>query len=219
MDAKTGPGTLPKHRIYSDLREAILSMAIRPGESLVEATVARRYGVSRTPVREALGLLVKEGLVEGIARKGYFVSTLSLEEALEAYHIRLLLEPEAAALAAPRINEHDLEILHAIDSNYFSGERSFEVANLEWHTVIAAASGNRRLARLIRGLLDEMRRIVLFDPYMQSPPDAREHQIVTAALIKRDPGDAATAMRTHVESARSRVLERFQVGRSAAGRS
>lgn len=217
MDARTGLITLPKHRIYSDLREAILSMAIRPGESLVEATVAQRYGVSRTPVREALGLLVKEGLVEGIARKGYFVSTPSLEEALESYHIRLLIEPETAALAAQRITDHDLQILHEIDSNYFSGERSIEVENLEWHTLIATASGNRRLARLVRGLLDEMRRIVLFDPYMHSPPDAREHQLVTAAIMKRDPNGAAAAMRTHIESGRSRILERFQVGRAGVG--
>ncbi|MHB0885605.1 MAG: GntR family transcriptional regulator [Bacillota bacterium] len=203
---------LPKHRIYGDLREAILSMEYRPGQHLVETSVAEQYGVSRTPVREALGLLVKEGLVEAIPRKGYLVTALSLEEALESYHVRLLLEPETAARAADRISEKDLEALTEIDARYFDGNKSIEVMNLRWHTLIAEASGNRRLARLVRSLLDEMRRVVLLDPFMHSPPDAGEHQAVTAAIVAHDPERAAAAMRAHIQSGRSRILARFHVG-------
>jgi len=210
VKVQTVQAKLPKDRIYSDLREAILSMELQPGQSLVEATVAERYGVSRTPAREALGLLVKEGLVEAVPRKGYFVTGLSLEEVLESYHVRLLLEPEAAALAAERITQRDLDSLIEIDANYLRSAKSIEVMNLEWHTTIAQASGNRRLARLVRSLLDEMRRVVLLDPYMHAPPDAGEHQVVTAAIAARDPGRAAQTMRAHIESGRSRILGRFQ---------
>lgn len=213
MKVQANQSRLPKHRIYSDLREAILSMRLRPGEPLVESAVAEDYGVSRTPAREALGLLAKEGLVEAIPRRGYFVTSLSLEEALESYHVRLLLEPEAAALAAGRITDRDLATIQEIDAHYFDGGRSIEVLNFQWHTTIAEASGNHRLAHLIKSLMDDMRRVVLLDPYMHSPPNAEEHQVVTKAIARREPKEAAEAMRAHIETSRSRILERFQVGR------
>src|ERR1700680_1749710 len=101
-------------RIYSDLRTELVSLRRRPGEAISEAEIALSYGVSRTPVREAILKLSDEGLVEIFPQSGIFVSRIPLAALPEAIIIRKALEETTARLAAERATSSQILILHAI---------------------------------------------------------------------------------------------------------
>src|ERR1700694_2487601 len=101
-------------RIYSDLRTELVSLQRRPGEAVSEAEIALSYGVSRTPVREAILKLSDEGLLEIFPQSGIFVSRIPLAALPEAIIIRKALEATTAQLAAERAAARQILILHAI---------------------------------------------------------------------------------------------------------
>ncbi len=218
--------TAKKNRIYCGLKETIITNVLKPGQIVNEADIAREYGVSKTPAREALHELAYEGYISPLARTGYMVTHISLQDIQEGYHLRQVLEVEAAGLAATRIGEEiaTLEktaadsVLVAQPGNgklrtneESSLDNGFQL-NREFHLIIARASGNNRLARLIEQLLDEMQRIIAFDPYMVLPSatvDISEHLNIIVALKTRDEEEARAAMKNHIDKAHARVLERF----------
>lgn len=199
--------TSKKNEVYFALKQAIISGAIPPGMMVNESELAQRYSVSRTPVREALILLGQEGFVESLPRAGYLVTQLTVSEVQESFHLREVLEVEGARLAANSITEpeilglekHILGIPPEINPGY----------NREFHMIIARASRNRRLARLVEQLLDEMDRILIFDPQMAGPAQPDEHQVIITAMRAHNPDDAQDAMRAHIRAVKTRVLERF----------
>jgi DNA-binding GntR family transcriptional regulator len=201
--------------LYQQVREKIVSGEIKPGAILTEAELADEYGVSKTPVREALVLLGHEGFVESMPRIGHVVATFTVQDVLETFHLRSVLEAEAAGLAAERITEEGIAALlknsreesglseRADEESFY--ERANEL-NTEFHHVIARASGNRRLAELIRRLMEDMRRMLAFDPRFVEP---RQHMEIIEALKQRDRAKAEQAMKRHVEETKSRLLDRF----------
>jgi DNA-binding GntR family transcriptional regulator len=202
-----------KERVYRDIKASILSSELRADDPIIESEVASRYGISRTPVREALSRLIDEGFIEVVPRKGYFVSRISLQDVLESCSLRLLLEPEAARLAAPRATD---ELIESLEIN-IKKHRQHPTAELnrEFHVLIARASGNRRLARMIERLLDEIQRVAYLDPYMVHPPGEEafaEHQDVIDALANRDDVAAAESMRRGLERSQVRILDSVGYG-------
>lgn len=196
-----------KEEIYRDVKASILSGELRPDDPVIESEVAARYGISRTPVREALARLTDEGLIEVVPRKGYFVARVTLQDVLEACQLRLLLEPEAARLAALRATDELIETLE-VNMKKHRQHPSAEL-NYEFHILIARSSGNRRLARMIERLLDEVQRVAYLDPYMFHPPGERayeEHQTVIEALANRDDVAAEQNMRCGLEKSQERIL-------------
>src|SRR3954468_19019276 len=101
-------------RIYSDLRVELVSLQRRPGEVISEAQIALSYGVSRTPVREAILKLADEGLLEIFPQSGIFVSRIPMAALPEAIIIRRALEETTARLAAERVTASQILMLHAI---------------------------------------------------------------------------------------------------------
>src|SRR5438445_603484 len=95
-------------RVYQDLKRDIMTCALRPGAEVYEGQLAERYGVSKTPIREALNTLRQEGYVRVLPRRGYVVAPVSVEDVQEVFHVRLLLEPSAAELAAQRVSGEQL---------------------------------------------------------------------------------------------------------------
>jgi DNA-binding GntR family transcriptional regulator len=201
--------------LYQQVREKIVSGEIKPGAILTEAELAHEYGVSRTPVREALVLLGHEGFVESMPRIGHMVATFTVQDVLETFHLRSILEAEAAGLAAERITEEGIAALlknsnqeselseRAHEDGFY--ERANEL-NMEFHQVIARASGNRRLADLIKRMMEDMRRMLAFDPRFVEP---RQHEEIIEALKQGDRAKAEQAMTRHVEETKSRLLDRF----------
>jgi DNA-binding GntR family transcriptional regulator len=201
--------------LYQQVREKIVSGEIKPGAILTEAGLADEYGVSKAPVREALVLLGHEGFVEPIPRVGHVVAAFTVQDVLETFHLRSILEAEAAGLAAERITEEGIAALLKNSNEEFAlSERAHEDGfyesayelNMEFHQLIARASGNRRLADLIKRLMDDMRRMLAFDPRSVTP---RQHMEIIEALKHRDRAKAEQAMKRHMEETKSRLLDRF----------
>lgn len=201
--------------LYQQVREKIVCGEIKPGAILTEAELADEYGVSKTPVREALVLLGHEGFVESMPRIGHVVATFTVQDVLETFHLRSILEPEAASLAAERITEEGIAALlknsdeesalseRAREDDFY--ERAYEL-NMEFHQQIARASGNGRLADLVKRLMEDMRRMLAFDPRFVEP---QQHIEIIEALKHRDRAEAERAMKRHLEETKSRLLDRF----------
>lgn len=196
-----------RDEVYGAIRENIINGSFGPGDLLKERELAEIYGMSKTPVREALSLLQQENLVEAIPRAGYMVTHITMRDVQEAYHLRLVLEIEAIRLATERITEEEIKALEE-RADASSGDE-MHVSNREFHIIIARASGNSRLADLIEQLLDEMDRMMALDPHIFAPTGPYEHSTIVGALKNGDAGLAQEAMRKHVEEACRRVLERF----------
>jgi len=109
-------GSSLAERAYTSLKRDIIRCRLRPGEVIVEAWLAAEYGMSKTPVREAINLLRREGLVVVIPRRGTFVKSTDVSDIQDTYRLRLLLEPEAAVLASRRGTMDDFKRLDALSA-------------------------------------------------------------------------------------------------------
>lgn len=98
-----------RERILETIRDAILKGSLKPGEKVAEPELAERFGISRTPIREAFRQLESEGYLTVIPRKGAVVAALSEKDVDEFYAIKSILEGYAAELAATRLSEKDIE--------------------------------------------------------------------------------------------------------------
>ena len=101
-------------RVYRILKERILMCDYPPGSSLNEGRLAEQLEVSKTPIREALAMLVHEGFVEVLPRQGYRVTDLTIADVQEIFNLRLLLEPAAAGMAAEHATAEQLQALRAL---------------------------------------------------------------------------------------------------------
>lgn len=201
-------------RIYRALKEAIITCELRPGEMVHENVLATEYGVSKSPVRDALHMLRQEGYVEVEGRRGYIVSTVSLKDVQDVYQLRLILEPPAAALAAGKAEEEQLQEIAALSSiEYDFGDhdsyREFLAANRNFHTAVARASGNPRLAEVVERLLEEMERFfhLGLDLRDSSGEMAHEHQDLVDALKAGRPDEAESITRDQIVMSRKRVID------------
>jgi DNA-binding GntR family transcriptional regulator len=192
--------------VYEQLRRAIVEGRIRPNERLVEADLAKRLNVSRTPVRESMPQLVADGLVISL-RRGWVVREHSPQEIQDIFEVRAALEGYAARLAAERATESQLQEIVGIHESYVTAleesSRGHLIAhNDDFHNAVIAASGNARLAEQIQRNSDFyfVHRIGGF----LSDDDVRTsiagHQELVDALVARDPERAE-------DVARLRVLE------------
>jgi DNA-binding GntR family transcriptional regulator len=193
------------HEIYARLKSEILRGTIEPGSLLSESKLARRFGVSRTPVREALSLLASDGLITTLPQRGHLVRTISLYEVLDAFRVREILEVEAAGLAVHRISDAEIAYLRELAE---AREGDLPSLNHEFHTIIARASGNRILADFIDKLLMLMRRVLLFDPHLAgwTEEGTQEALAICEALAARDEAAAREAMRTHIRNTLASIL-------------
>src|ERR671914_1369975 len=203
---------LKSHAIYVALRERILSNDIAPGTRLVMRDVANQYEASDIPVREALRMLERDGLVETAPYRGARVTTLTAKEVEETYFIRSHLESIATGLAADRITDAELaqldllmiEMRAAVDAQ--DGPR-FSALNLEFHRTIVASCGNDMLRELT---MDIWRRHSGFQRVFRMVPgrlavSQREHEGIMAALRDHDAERASRLALLHKESVRDSV--------------
>ena len=197
-----------KQQVYRALRREIRDGSLLPGDLLKERKLADLYGVSKTPVREALSLLEQENLVKAIPRAGYMVTQLALSDIQEVYQLRLALETTAIRLAVENITEQEIQKLEKIA--HTSDPDRARVYNREFHSLVAWASGNSRLARIVEHLLDEMDRWIALDVRHSSPAVLLiGHQRELQALKTKDPDAAEEAMREHIKRVYQHLSERF----------
>ena len=196
-----------RQQVYETLEELIIFGALTPGQHLVEADLAKRLGVSRIPVREALQLLQSNGWVELRQRQGAFVHRPTLQEVDEVFSVRTLLEVESARIAAKNATKESVRQLRrttkAGAKALAAGDEEAVVRlNSEFHGQVTALAGNRVLAEMI-GRLDKRIRWY-FASVARSRGEAswREHEELIDALESGDSRRAGEAMRTHAELTR-----------------
>jgi DNA-binding GntR family transcriptional regulator len=203
---------LKSHAIYRALRERILSNDIRPGTRLVMRDVANQYRASDIPVREALRMLERDGLVETAPYRGARVTTLTAKEVKETYFIRSHLESIATGLAAERITDSELtqldrlmaEMRAAVDAQ--DGPR-FSDLNHEFHHTIVAGCGNDMLRELTMEIWQRhsgFQRVFRMVPERLSISQ-REHEGIMAAVRDHDADRAARLALLHKLSVRDSV--------------
>jgi DNA-binding GntR family transcriptional regulator len=200
-------------RAYDTLKEQILSCELPPGASLNEGRLAESLAMSKTPIREALRMLAHEGFVEVLPRQGYRVTEMTLADVQEIFHLRLLLEPAAAALAAERASADQLQALRALAEDGTEVVTADDFAaliarNREFHVLLAEASGNARLAATLRHLLEEIQRLFLAGLDLRESVDEQrgEHRDLVAALLKGNHHLAHDIAVRQIESSRERVM-------------
>lgn len=195
-----------KDRLYHALRHDILTLALAPGCLLVEGALARRFRTSKTPVREALACLEQDGLVETLPRRGYLVTPVTIQDVHELFEVRAALEGAAAELAATRITGEELDRLDGLLAPLPVADRRTVRQNLDrnrdFHLVIARASRNERLARLIERTLGEMTRLIAIGY------ETGHHAEIVAALRSGDGARARATVMDHVRQTQDRVLKR-----------
>jgi DNA-binding GntR family transcriptional regulator len=214
MNAATGP-TGARHdgdSIHRELRDDILSGAVRSGEPMREVNLALRFGVSRTPVRQALGRLEQERLLDRGAR-GLFVKRVDAREVVQVYDIRIMLEAECASQAALSRDSSDLARLQGlIDRDLALAEpsdRERTVTNLEFHSALWVAAHNPVLTDLLQRLSSHL----IHTPRSTLSVGERwsealaEHAEILAAIADRDGVRAELLARRHMQRAREIRLD------------
>ncbi|MEL6555186.1 MAG: GntR family transcriptional regulator [Cyanobacteria bacterium J06621_11] len=220
-------------KTYLALRQEILSGKLVSGESLIEQTLADRFKVSRTPIREAIRQLQQEGLVESDRGGGLRVTVITIADAIHLYDCRLGLEQVAAMGACENATPAQLEDLQdcltqadladpIVDENKsgLSDSRHNNSDELEnrlhidqsFHRLLAESSGNPQLADLLEQVFSKMALLRLTTTY-QSPDVLEiwaEHERIVEAILQRDSQAAAIAVRNHLVASKARVVQALQ---------
>jgi DNA-binding GntR family transcriptional regulator len=193
---------------YRTIREQIICLDLLPGATFSEALMANSLGVSKTPIREALVRLQREGFVEVTARSGYRVSNVTLKDALDLFSVRLVLEAEAADLAAKRLSDPEalgpLKDLCTVqyDGSDSEGIRRYFRATTQFHTGVALLGGNTRLAGMLRQVIEEMERLFHVGATLSAGAgtNSSDHEELLEAIKARDPAGAKSIAISHCES-------------------
>lgn len=197
---------------YREIESMILARELEMGERLNDSHLAKRFGISRGPVREAISRLASVGLVEMVRNRGAYVRVIDLEDALEIYEIRAALERASVIHAARRMTPEVLAALRRHTDNMDECERTgdregYFTTNLDFHRTIHEAAHNQRLRDLCERLARELRlfRHLSLTTAGISESNHEHHQIVDA-LEAGDIEAAAAAMEDHVMQARLRLI-------------
>ena len=201
-------------RVYDHLRGEILEGRLEPGAELAEVALAGQLGVSRGPIREAIGRLASEGLVTVRPRRGAVVRSLSKEEFLELYQVREALELMAVKLAVPRLTDEQLEELAALNDTMAAHAERGEVAaffeaNLAFHERLLEACGNAKLEELYRQLLGQLGRYRMGSLTLRGNlrRSVTEHAAILRAAKRRDAERAAQLMAEHIRVPQRRLKQ------------
>jgi DNA-binding GntR family transcriptional regulator len=189
---------------YARLRKEILDGAFAPGAILLETVLSARYGVSRTPVREALGRLAQDGLIERSTR-GFRIKERNPEEILEIYEARIALEARSAELAARRRTDFDLaRMAHLVSERRAATDPAgFGPLNNRWHDAMRLSAHNATIADLL-ARVDSL--LLLYRPRTVTRPvddqSAQEHADIGDAIAAGDEAAAGALMSEHLRRMR-----------------
>lgn len=204
--ANAAPGALAPRALYQDvaerLRQLIFARALEPGGWIDEMKLAAEFGISRTPMREALKVLATEGLVTMKLRRGAYVTEMSREDVAQVYHLLALLESDAAATVAARASSAqlaELQSLHVQLEKQVRRRDDFFAANERFHLALLQMAGNRwalQTALDLRKVMKLNRHHSLFKQGRLSE-SLHEHAALMQAIAGRDAEAAARLMQAH----------------------
>jgi DNA-binding GntR family transcriptional regulator len=207
-------------QVYQSIKKDILKHELVPGDRVIEGDLAHRYGVSRTPIREALKRLSQDGFVKPYPNHGYTVATITVRDVQEVFKLRIMLEGEAVALATPLISESNLnqlrdtltKNLEMTQSDNSLSPIDYLASNNEFHLNVARASGNLHLVKIISHLLDESNRIIHAKINVVGKKGIEESLGVIEAMRSRDTTLASQSMQEHIQAVYDRIMNAIWAG-------
>ena len=210
MNARN-PGLLTPRALYEEvaeaLRQRIFARELKPGDWIDELKIAEEYGISRTPLREALKVLAAEGLVTMKVRRGAYVTEVSDKDLADVFHLLALLESDAVSVVAQKATDEQLKELQSLqDDLEKSGKKgvkdrdNFFAINERFHQLILSIADNRFRDQMVA----DLRKVMKLNRAQSLLKDGRiehsleEHRTIMTALAKRDAKAANKAMQAHL---------------------
>lgn len=205
---------------YLRLRHDIMTGKLMPGAIVSERELAQRYDMSKTPVREAIGQVCREGLVQRLPGRGYRISPITIKEIVDLFEMRIILETASVEKAAARPHsDRCMDMLREKAKITYNLEdedshTEFLMANREFHITIAEATGNGRIVQVLQGLFVEMERLFHLGLVIRDSSEemATEHQALVAACEDGDVQQAKAVMGQQINASKNRILEAIMGG-------
>ena len=205
-----------REKVYKAIREDVLNGRIAHGERIVEAKIAREINTSRTPVREALHMLEREGFLEVIPRVGYRLKTIEKKDLEDLCEIRIVNETLSVQWAIDHITAKELknlrENLEQSEIILNKGDAmAFVDKDAEFHEILSRASGSHRLYKLCKFLYGHMMRYRIETAKdIDTARDALSgHQLILENIINKDKEAAEKSMREHLEGVKHNIVSRL----------
>ncbi|MCL4466096.1 MAG: GntR family transcriptional regulator [Chloroflexi bacterium] len=211
-------------RVYQVLRDQILTGRLAPGSPLLVVELAARLGVSRTPVKDALNRLAAEGLVDDVARKGFFAAKIDVANIIDVFDARLMIETAAVERGITLLTPTELEEMRSLlremeqcidEQGTFIDYPLFVEKDSQFHYLIVGTAKNHHLSEVHRRLSVHLHISRLHFAtqvgHQRSADTLREHKAIVEAFSNRDLAALSKALRDHVESV-SRVFATLTAG-------
>lgn len=206
-------------QVYDLLWKRIINQQIQPGQKLSDLQLSKDFGISRTPIREALYRLVQEGIVLNQNQRGFYLITFSGQDVKEIYDLRMALEVLAVRLALPNLTQEDLdnfqvdldEVKQLISANTERAQERFLTIDRKFHKLLVQSSHNGRLEASLESLLAQIKVFQLYGIHLKNLVDMsfEHHQAIVSALLSRNEKEAVQAMERHIREVKAHVLDDF----------
>jgi len=231
LDKRIPALEIPKQKpivllVYEQLLDAIVHGKLKEGERLLEADLAKLFGISRQPVREALRMLVTDGFVELIPYKGVIVSTITSQEAKDTLELKGMVEGYAAWKGAEVFGPEIIAELEAIllkMEEHIAAAKSREIFqdNYDFHFGIVNGIGNEKMFKYYQGLFNSHQRYYAIGLATQPgwQTSINEHRLILAKIKSRDAMGAFTCARQHAFNTIGRVLAELEKRKQEGGAS
>ena len=214
------PKGIGTQRVYAEVREDIIGLRLQPGADLDEASLEERFGVSRTPVREALIRLASEGLIFLLPNRGARVSHIDISDIPQLFEALDLCQRATIRWAAERRSPGDVAELRLMNAQFLDAAQNGDSdrmgeANKQFHMIIGRASGNRYFESLYSSLLTVSLRLArtafAYAPRTDEAHEGyymevvRQHDLMIGAIENKNAEEAETLARIHTELFRERI--------------
>ena len=203
-----------REMVYEELKMQILTGTIVPGTRMMEVELANQIGVSRTPVREAIRKLEKEGLVVIEPRKGAYASQISTKDMVEILEVRQNMEGLAAFFAASRMQPDQLSELKEVAGLYNTAVADGNMEDMikydtRFHRIIVESCNNKILVQMIEQLQELVLRFryIYYDDFRRAEKMPEEHRMILEAIEKGDADSARQAADVHIDRLKEMVIQ------------
>jgi len=182
-------------KVYEDMKRQILCLQYGANEMITEMAIAEKYGVSKTPAREALNRLCVEGYIVRYPSSGYFIKDISIQDHVEISELRIVLESEAVRLIARRATDEEIMQLYEIISRPIDTFIEYHDVNTDFHAKLGELSHNSYLRDMIVMMVNANARPSMFRRFTDEvKPHNTFHRAIADCLMKRDAEGAMAAI-------------------------
>lgn len=201
-----------KDAIYTDLRDKLIRCEYKPGTELNELQLTRTYNVSRTPIREAVSLLEKDGYLKVLPKRGIYVTDITMDDVLQIFQTRLEIEPLTLKMAVPYLDVAELmRMKQELKNSDLPVDTAYQ-QDMAMHLYLMRHSGNTYIINMMEKLFRDNARCVIATGQneVKIHTAAEEHEQILNSLIRGDdPEVSASLMRKHIETCRIAALRYF----------